>query len=291
MINSEKRFLPLLFIAAILPTIIHCGPSQHQETTVKLDAGQKFQIMAGWEATLDIEGHHSSTFAIYKEKLLNAAVNDLGINRVRLEIKSGAENPVDHHQSWRAGKLSYDQYREKRYEIVNDDSDPLTVNPDGFQWSQLDDVIENVLLPLRQRVMANSESLWINVCYVDFGSSEFEHKATPEEYAEFVLSTYRHMLGKYGLVPDSWQVILEPDNAKWSAGETALAVKAAGDLLAANNFKPSFVVPSTTNAAKHLLTLIGLPKHRAQCSMLANFLTTVIAERQMRSYTQSQTAP
>jgi hypothetical protein len=115
----------------------------------------------------------------------------------------------------------------------------------------LDNSIDNIVLPLRSRLQARGESLWVNINYIDFGSSTFEHKNNPAEYAEFVLATYQHMQSKYGFVPNSWEVILEPDNAgaSWSATQVAQALKAAGDLLVANSFTPNFIGPSTVNAA------------------------------------------
>ena len=122
------------------------------------------------------------------------------------------------------------------------------VTQSGFNFSQLDDEIEKVAIPLRQRIEANGEHLFINVNYVDFGSSSFEHKQNPEEYAEFVLATYQHLQSKYGFVPDSWEVILEPDTpAAWSATQIGNAIAASATRLEANGFTPKFIIPSTAN--------------------------------------------
>ena len=211
------------------------------------------QTMVGWEATDETGFLYTDPQAWnnYKNVLFDKAVDELGLNRIRLEIKSGIENPVDHFQRWRGGLITYEEYKTKRYEIINDNADPNSINPAGFQWTQLDSTIENVVLPLRERLVARGESLWINVNYVDFGSSPFEHKNSPAEYAEFVLATYQHMRSRYGIVPNSWEVILEPDaaSAGWSTGQTANAIKAAGDQLLNNGFVPNFVAPSTLDAA------------------------------------------
>ena len=206
--------------------------------------------MRGWEATTEAGQFYSPAWNNYKNSLLDQTVNDLGINRVRLEIKSGAENPVDYFAQWQAGQITESQYNAKRYEIINDDADPNVVNPGGFNWSALDRTITEVVLPLRDRLHARRETLWINVNYVDFGSSAFEHKNNPAEYAEFVLATFQHMQSTFGIVPHSWEVILEPDNpaANWSTNQVGLAIKAAGDRLAANGFSSNFVAPSTTNS-------------------------------------------
>jgi len=97
--------------------------------------------------------------------------------------------------------------------------------------------------------------LWVNVCYNDFGSSTFEHKNNPAEYGEFVLTVYQHMQSRFGFVPDSWEVILEPDSATaaWTASQIAACVVAAQNRLLAAGFTPNFVLPSTTVGPDALL--------------------------------------
>lgn len=209
----------------------------------------RYQTMGGWEATAQAGQLESPAWDNYKNALFDQAVNDLGLNRIRAEITSGAENPVDYFAQWRAGQITISQYSAKVYEIINDNSNPNVINPNGFKWSQLDSTIDTIVLPMRQRLQARGETLWLSINYVDFGSSTFEHKNNPSEYAEFVLATYQHLQSRYGFVPDSWEVILEPDtsSASWSATQVAQAIKAAGDLLVANNFTPNFVAPSTTD--------------------------------------------
>jgi hypothetical protein len=218
--------------------------------SIVLNPSIQYQVMGGWEATGEAAQFYSAAWNNYKTALVDQAVNDLGLNRLRVEVTSGAENPVDYFAQWRAGQISESTYNSKRYEIVNDDSDPNSINASGFKWSQLDATIDGLVVPMRQRLQARGETLWVNICYVDFGSSTFEHKNNPSEYAEFVLAAYQHIQSKYGFVPDSWEVILEPDTgtAAWSALQVAQAIKAAGDRLTAAGFTPNFVAPSTTNA-------------------------------------------
>lgn len=207
--------------------------------------------MRGWEAAHQAAQFYSPAWNNYKNSLLDQAANDLGINRIRVEIRSGLENPVDYFSQWQAGQISESQYNAKRYEIINDNADPNAVNSSGFKWAELDGILNEIIVPMRQRLQARGESLWVNVNYVDFGSSSFEHKTSPQEYAEFVLATYQHMQSAFGFVPNSWEVVLEPDTAtaNWTTGQVAQAVKAAGDRLVAAGFTPNFVAPSTTDAA------------------------------------------
>lgn len=175
------------------------------------------------------------------------AVEDLGINRMRLSIRSGTENPVDWFSKYMNGEISRDEFKTHWNEVINDNDDPHSVNPAGFQFADLDHTIEHVILPMRQKLAQNGSHLWVNVDYVDFRPSAFKLKTDPAEYAEFVLVTYRHMQEKYGFTPDSWEVILEPDNAEWTPEQIGRAIVAAGDLLKANGFIPNFVAPATTS--------------------------------------------
>lgn len=218
---------------------------------ISLNPATVYQTMSGWEVTGEAGQLHSPAWNNYKNALLDQAVNDLGINRIRAEIKSGIENPTDYYAQWRAGVINESQYNSKRYEIINDNSNPNTVNPNGFKWTQLDAIFDDLVIPLKQRLSARGENLWVSICYVDFGSSAFEHKDNPAEYAEFVTAAYQHIQARYGFVPNSWEIILEPDTetAAWSAEQLAQAVRAAGDRLGTASYTPNFVGPSTTSAA------------------------------------------
>jgi hypothetical protein len=217
--------------------------------TITLARSTTYQTMGGWEATAQAGQYSSPRWDNYKDALMDQATDDLGIDRIRLEVPSGIENPTDYFAQWRAGQISVSQYTAKQYEIINDNSNPASINPNGFKWSAMDDIIDKIVLPMRMRMLARGEYLWVNANYVDFGSSAFEHKNNPAEYAEFVLAAYQHMQSRYGFVPDSWEVILEPDTstAAWSATQVAQSIKAAGDLLTANGFHANFVAPSVTN--------------------------------------------
>lgn len=211
----------------------------------------RYQTMQGWEATDQAGQFDSAAWPNFRETLFDQAVNDLGINRVRLEVFSGMENPTDYFTQWQNNQIPSSQYFSRRHEIINDNSNPASTNVNGFKWSALDHSMTNIVLPLRQRLQARGETLWINVNYVDFGSSPFEHKADPAEYAEFVLAAYQHLQSTYGLTPDSWEIVLEPDTpaASWSPDQVAMAIKAAGERLVASGFTPNFVAPSTTSAS------------------------------------------
>lgn len=111
-----------------------------------------------------------------------------------------------------------------------------------FQFSHLDQV-ENILLPLKQRIKDNGERLFVNLCYVDFGYSELKcnvsHARQPEEFGEFVFAVFDHLKRRYDLIPDAFKVILEPENTDdWRGREIGLGLVAAAKRLRRAGFAP-----------------------------------------------------
>ncbi len=218
---------------------------------VEVDRTTTFQTIRGWEATA-YAAQDSPAFDLFKNEVFDRAVDDLGIDRVRLEVRSGAENDVDWWMQYQTGAIDQDTWRAHRYSTVNDNDDSAGIEPSGFQFSELDDHVDRVVEPLRQRAAARGEHLWVNLCYVAFTGQigaglEYLHDDA-DEYAEFVEATWRHLDSRYGWVPDSWEVILEPDNVtQWNGTTIGNAIVAVADRLRAAGWTPRFVAPSTTN--------------------------------------------
>src|SRR6185503_7486310 len=118
------------------------------------------------------EDRYDPSWQDHKEELFDRLVNELGIDRVRIEIRSGAENPVDYWTPFERHQIGYREMKRYRYENINDNGDARLANKAGFQFAELDYQVQKVLLPLRRRVEANREKLFINLTYVDFGGTE-----------------------------------------------------------------------------------------------------------------------
>lgn len=244
--------------------------------TITLTPGTTYQVMRGWEVATP--GWRLTTDAFLQQ------VVDRGINRVRLEIGAGAENSVDYLGNYYANdpscapypaagwqcdpgppngqSASGDALNAHRYEVINDDSDPNTITASGFHFSGLDAAITRTVNPMRTKLGARGETLWVNLCYVAFVGAGTAHPMAsavhqdPAEYAEFILATFQHIDTTFGWTPNSVEIILEPDNSQnfWGSvpGSPTLVgqmVKAAGDRLAAAGYHPDFVMPSTTSYA------------------------------------------
>jgi hypothetical protein len=211
------------------------------------------QTMRGWEATAQAgqEECDPVAFANYRDPVYDRLVNELGINRLRVELRSGAENPVDYFGDMMAGRIPRTEWLQNRYIAINDNSDPGAVNPAGFHFTELDHTITNVVEPLRARLAARGEHLYVNLIDVDFSAQASGlHKDSPAEYAEFILAAFQHIQSQYGWTPDAVEIVLEPDNdALWSGVQVGHALVAAGDRLAAAGFRPDFIAPSNANMA------------------------------------------
>lgn len=227
-----------------------------------------YQVMRGWEGTAqigEVECNQTS-YPLYQPELLNRLVNELGINRVRIEVRSGHENPVDFYAQYRIHRIEDTYFSASGvYLSVNDNNDPRAVNPAGFHFSELDHKEEAILKGMRAHLAARGERLFINMVYVDFAASPWEQASDPEEYAELIHTAFIHLRDRYGWVPDAVEINLEPDNSRiWNNGQIlGRALVAAGDRLKASGFRPDFIAPSTTNmttAIQYLDQMLTVPR-------------------------------
>jgi hypothetical protein len=228
------------------------APLPDRQPRITIDWDVTFQTMTGWEATAEAGQEDSPGFALYRDALFDAAVDDLGIDRLRLAIRSGIEGAQDDWALQRNGRIDAARWRAVRYSTVNDNADPSRLNEAGFWFSQVDNTIETIVLPMKRRLEARGRRLHLNATYTAF-TKQIDprldyHHADPEEYAEFVEATYRHLRSKYGLTPDSWEMVLEPDlSPQWSPPVLRQAMVAAGRRLSAMGITPRFIAPSTTS--------------------------------------------
>lgn len=242
---------------------IACGPAAG---TIEIDPTKSFQTLSGWEATaqtgsLDLQDRNG--FAQYRGALFDAVVDDLGIDRLRLSLMSSVEHTKDLWTAHHSGDLDRETFRSVRYTTVNDNDDPFDLNPEGFVWSEIDYRMENIVLPIKQRLEARGEKLFLNLNYVGFTSDRpFVHD-DPDEYAEMVLATVLHLDERFGVVPDAWEVILEPDNKTHFDGRLiGRAIVASAARLEAAGYDVPFIAPATTctrNTTRYLDDITAVP--------------------------------
>ncbi len=254
-------------IARCFLVLFLCVTSNSWADTILIEPDTTYQTITGWET---IFGYDLELGAL-TDKILDQVANDLGISRVRLEIRAGVENDTDYWTLYRTGKVPYQTWRSHRYANVNDNSDPDVINPDGFHFSEMDLTIETYVLPLKQRIEAKGENIYINLCYVAFTSqnlagTQYIHD-DPDEYAEFMLATFKHLQSRYGWVPDGLEIVLEPDNvSQWNGTTVGNAIVKTMTKLQANGYSPDIIAPSNTHmgrAISYFDQLVRVP-HAAQ---------------------------
>jgi hypothetical protein len=209
-LNRSRLFTSGVILAALM--LAFCQRAAADHTLITLNPQTTYQTMTGWEATGQAGQTDIPAFPQYKDTLFEQAVNDLGINRLRLEIS---------RNSGPAGRQT----------------------GSGFDLGEMDTTIETVVLPIRKLLQARGENLFVNVTVVGKG---YAHD--PNGYAQAALEALQHMQTKYGFLPDSWEVALEPDNFGWeNPTNVANALVATGNLFGAKGYNLPFVAPSNTN--------------------------------------------
>jgi hypothetical protein len=225
-----------------------CGGTDPALITV--DPARTFQVISGWEANAQMGG--AAATPAMRDSILTLAA-DLGITRLRVEAKSAYENTTPPALPDGMAATGSTAERCGRYFAVNDNDDPETIDWSGFRFASLDSTIENAVLPLAAKLEARGGKLYLNVNYVSFilqcgGDVAYVHE-DPREYAEFALATFLHLRDRYGLVPDAWEMILEPDNSRWRGETIGRALVETARVLEAHGFRPEFIAPSNTNMA------------------------------------------
>lgn len=191
------------------------------------------------------------------DSLIGTAVNDLGINRLRMQLPGNmveSRDTVTLPEELRLG--------------TNDNDDPRVRNPAGFQWTLVDGMAERFILPMKRKLEARGEPFVLTATYVGFREgSQFQQRDTAE-YNEFMLTALDHLRDKYGIVPDLWEIRLEPDHGQRPISahqQGVLLASAARAARAAGYGRLGFSVPSTVvphRAVAYLEEILKVPGTR-----------------------------
>lgn len=235
-------------LACVLPAVLACCGSESALITV--DRARTFQVISGWEANVQTGG--SAVTPAMRDSILTLAA-ELGITRLRVEAKSAYENTTPVTLPPGMATTGSTAERCGRYFVVNDNDDPESIDWSGFRFASLDTTIESTVLPLARKLEARGRRLYVNLNYVSFilqcGNDVAYIHEDPREYAEFALAVFLHLRERYGLVPDAWEMILEPDNSHWRGAAIGRALVETARVLEANGFSPEFIAPSDASMA------------------------------------------
>ena len=130
-------------------------------SVITLDPSLRFQTFDGWEAmaqATQIDGGAYGvhpTWASDSPVLMDLLVNDLGLTRLRVEVRSGSENPIDYYQQFKDHVFDRPGFNQHMYDTVNDNADPLTTDSSKFHWTELDETIQMLVNPFCLNVIVS----------------------------------------------------------------------------------------------------------------------------------------
>ena len=236
------------------------NPPGNVTSRIAIDGNRAGQTISGWEVTARFwefdkaNDRYDGSWLNSRDTIVQKLTDDAGITRIRLELRSGTENPVDYWSRFVAGQIGYNAGRDHYYEKINDNGDPAVANPAGFQWSSLDYYVENFVLPMKASLAAKNKTLFLNLCVVDFNWTTLKGtlsiSGSANEYAELVTMAAMRLRDKYGVSPDAVEIILEPDNGDgWTGPAIGRAIVAAKSRLAAAGINPRIIAPSASSAS------------------------------------------
>ncbi|MEO8198942.1 MAG: hypothetical protein ABI679_00340 [Gemmatimonadota bacterium] len=224
-----------------------CRGGRSEDATIRVDVAVSYQTISGWEA--------SESFAWRSPKaamdsLMSVTVNDLSINRLRLSFPGNMVESRD----------TVTMPNELR-EGTNDNADPHVLNPAGFRWELEDYLVETFVLPMKRRVEARGEPFILTATYVGSRTTSQYQQKDSAEYNEFMLAVLDHLKTKYGIVPDIWEIRLEPDHGRnqMTPRQQGILLAGAGAAVRAAGYdKLTFSVPSTAVPHRTVQYLQGI---------------------------------
>lgn len=178
----------------------------------------------------DVRGRQEPVPAALMDEMLDAAVFELGLTRLRLEVGP---------------------YMEKG----NDNAAPETTNPAGFYFSWLDCCVEEVVLPIKERLAERGDRLVLTLSYAIENWETPQWLQQPAEYGEFARTVLTHLRRKYDLVPDYWVL---GNESRMGHG----AMPALGEWMEKEGLPTRFAFPEAVNLKTSIEYMNELKRER-----------------------------
>lgn len=251
------RMLMLLLGAGLL-AVAGCAAAAGEPLELVFDSTTTYQKMEGLEATVpwspiwtkakpafppkgfiaerhrDVTGRQEPVPAALMSEILDAAVFELGLTRLRLEVGP---------------------YMEKG----NDNEDPEVANLHGFYFSWLDCCVEEVVLPIKERLEQRGDRLVLTVSYAIENWETPEWLQQPEEYFEFARTVLTHLRDRYKLMPDYWVLGNES-----RMGHSAMVP--LGEWMQKQGFPTRFAFPEAVNLQTSVRVMEQLKRQNPQAA-------------------------
>jgi len=196
--------------------------------TVAIDSSTQHQTIRGWGAT---SNSPEWVTAALRDEVIREIVNDFGLTRLRLEGLGGNNS------------------RMRRWEWLNDNSDPETVNWAALSTSAFDQRVKETVLPFKQRVEANGDpfDIYVSPSFFNGGSTgELPGwlRYNPGEYAEFATSLLLRLRDVHGIEATYYCICNEAGNGNYfTSALVADAIKTLGPRLQALGFSTKIEFP------------------------------------------------
>lgn len=228
--------LTVVVILGVVASILKPGPLRRVSDTAQLKMTQigrsigllatplivvnpsvTYQTIVGWEGSYGPYKYLPiPNLATFQGTAFDLAVNELGITRLRFEIPMAGPG--------------------QRSEF-----DCPVPRTDGWDFTCFDTIMDGAV-QFKRLVEARGDRFWLNVTVVGSKGS-----SSPEAYAQEALAIYQHLQQRYGFLPDSWEVALEPGMFRWDSATTlARAMLMTAMILEQHGFStPYFIGPSS----------------------------------------------
>lgn len=254
------------FSACFTFSVAGTPPPPGSAIQVTLQPAQLFQTWEAWRATpggpnyKDNLGVDRDLSPSLISSALDDLANDIGINGIRYVI-----------------------HRNQNIEVTNDDTDPFHINWAGFNFAQtyygdpndpLNDPVrrmQQIILPLRQRVLSRGEPFSIYVSLV-YKRSDFPAHwlSNPEEYAELAEAYILWLQNKSPsppgfqvpstFAPDYWTIVNEPNVGSFAPADIAALIPAVGRRFAAMGISTKIQTSETDKPDINFLnSVLGAP--------------------------------
>ncbi|TAL68801.1 MAG: T9SS type A sorting domain-containing protein [Bacteroidetes bacterium] len=208
---------------------------QLHSTIVTIDTNIKYQTIRGWGA---------SSFSPEwltednRKELIDVLVNDLGLNRLRLEFPSGNRS------------------KERAWEWENDDRDPFNYNWNVFNLKSFDAKIEKFVLPFKNKVEQNGEpfDMYVSPSLFNGGSSGAAPawlQFSPGEFSEYATSVLIRLKENYNIEPNYFCILNEAgNNNSFYATVVSDMIKTLGPRMKAMGLKTRIQFPECVSASE-----------------------------------------
>jgi len=212
------KFRSAVLVLLVMPSLLAA------DAVVTLDTNTRYQTILGWGATVT----EIDLPAALRQQILDEAVNDLGLTRLRLEIP---------RREWE--------------DPLNDDGDPNHINWNAFKTTTTDRLMKDWVIPFKQRVEARGEpfNLYVSPSFFDGGSTgsvPVWMLYSPGEYAEWATAFLLYLRNTYGVVADYYCICNEAgNNNPFTPQVVADMIKALGPRLQNLGFTTKIEFPES----------------------------------------------